>query len=50
LEKDGFFSSKEKPTGDVDVSEIETKDINYNDGMPFYYCEDCTSEIDGRYI
>tara|TARA_R110000787_G_scaffold45652_1_gene111386 strand:- start:2074 stop:2343 length:270 start_codon:yes stop_codon:yes gene_type:complete len=43
-------SSKEKSSGNVDVSEIETRDIHYNDGMPFYYCEDCTSEIDGRYV
>ena len=35
---------------DKDVSTISTSDIYYNDGMSFYYCEDCTAEIDGRYV
>ena len=35
---------------DKDVSTISTTDIYHNDGMSFYYCEDCTAEIDGRYL
>ena len=33
-----------------DISTITTNDIYYNDGMSFFYCEDCTAEIDGRYL
>jgi len=33
-----------------DVSVITSRDIFYNDSMSFFYCKDCTSEIDGRYI
>ena len=35
---------------DKDVSTISTSEIYYNDGMSFFYCEDCTAEIDGRYV
>jgi hypothetical protein len=35
---------------DKDILTISTSDIYYNDGMSFFYCEDCTAEIDGRYV
>ena len=33
-----------------DISTISTYDIYSNDCMSFFYCEDCTAEIDGRYV
>ena len=33
---------------DKDISTISTYDIYSNDCMSFFYCEDCTAEIDGR--
>lgn len=35
---------------DKDISTISTYDIYSNDCMSFFYCEDCTAEIDGRYL
>jgi hypothetical protein len=36
--------------GEDDVSLIAARDIFYNDGMSFFYCRDCTSELDGRHL
>ena len=35
---------------DKDVSTISMQEIYYNDCMSFFCCEDCTAEIDGRYV
>ena len=35
---------------DKDVSTISMQEIRYNDGMSFFCCNDCTAEIDGRYV
>jgi len=47
--KDGWkikvFSDEDK-----DVSMIKTYKIYQEDMMPYMYCQDCTAEIDGRYI
>ena len=35
---------------DKDVSMIKTYKIYQEDMMPYMYCQDCTAEIEGRYI
>ena len=35
---------------DKDVGTIKTWKIYDEDSMPFMYCQDCTAEIDGRYL
>tara|TARA_R100001082_G_C4216134_1_gene97167 strand:+ start:75 stop:314 length:240 start_codon:yes stop_codon:yes gene_type:complete len=48
--KDGWkikvFSDADKE----DVSMIKTYKIYQEDMMPYMYCQDCTAEIDGRYL
>ena len=44
------YRSASDSQGEVDVSTIDAKDIYFNDGMSFFYCKDCTCELDGRYL
>jgi uncharacterized membrane protein len=48
LKGERSVSLNQEMTGNVDVSLINTKDIFYNDGNAFFYCNDCKIEFDSR--
>ncbi len=48
LKGERSVSFDKEMTGDVDVSLINTKDIFYNDGNAFFFCNDCSIEFDSR--